>query len=118
MTRFETVIWFELKGRKLGGYKFRRQAPIGPYIADFYSPEVRLVVEIDGPNHDDRLAADEVRTRNLETRGFRVIRFRADNDRLRLEDVLDTILRACRAAGEGNGQMGVPTLPSPLCGEG
>jgi len=56
MTALETIVWFELKGKKLDGYKFRRQAPIGPYIADFYCPAARLVVEIDGPVHNDRQA--------------------------------------------------------------
>ena len=97
MTRFEALLWFELKGRKLAGYKFRRQAPIGPHVADFYAPAARLVVEIDGPVHDQRVAADEVRTRYLEARGCRVIRFRADDAALRMEYVLEVILGACRA---------------------
>jgi very-short-patch-repair endonuclease len=100
MTRFETLLWCELKAHKLGGYKFRRQAPIGPFIADFFAPATRLIVEIDGPNHDERLAADEARTRDLEAKGFRVVRFRADDDRLRLEDVSEAILQACRLVGE------------------
>jgi very-short-patch-repair endonuclease len=100
MTRFETLLWYELKARKLGGYKFRRQAPIGPYIADFCAHAVRLVVEIDGPNHDERLEADAARTRYLEARGFRVIRLRADDELLRREEMLEAILLACRAGEE------------------
>jgi very-short-patch-repair endonuclease len=101
MTNFETLLWFELKGRKLGGHKFRRQAPIGPYIADFYAPAVQLVVEVDGPIHDEQVETDEERTRYLEARGIRVIRFRADDELLRREDMLDAILLACRAVGKG-----------------
>jgi very-short-patch-repair endonuclease len=96
MTRFETLLWYELKARELGGYKFRRHAPIGPYFADFCAHAVRLIIEIDGPIHDGHLAADEVRTRYLEARGFRVIRFRADDELLRREDMLEAILLACR----------------------
>jgi very-short-patch-repair endonuclease len=96
MTNFETLLWFELKGRRVGGYKFRRQAPIGPYIADFYAPEVRLVVEVDGPIHDEQVGADDERTRNLEARGIRVIRIRADDELLQRGEMLDAILLACR----------------------
>jgi very-short-patch-repair endonuclease len=95
-TNFEALLWFELKGRKLGGYKFRRQAPIGPYIADFYAPAARLVVEVDGPIHDQQEAADEERTRYLEARGIRVMRIRADDELLIREAILDAILMACR----------------------
>jgi very-short-patch-repair endonuclease len=102
MTRFETLLWFELKGRQLGGYKFKRQAPIGPYFADFYAPAARLIVEIDGPNHDQRLVADEIRTRYIEARGYRVIRFRADDGLLRREEMLELILLACRAGEEAD----------------
>ena len=97
MTALETIVWFELKGKKLDGYKFRRQAPIGPYIADFYCPAARLVVEIDGPVHNDRQARDEYRTRYLAACGIRVIRFRADEPRLRMERVLEAIVESCRA---------------------
>ena len=85
-----------MRGRKLGGYKFRRQAPIGPYIADFYAPEARLVVEVDGPIHDQQEAADNERTRYLEARGIRVVRIRADDELLIREAILDAILMACR----------------------
>lgn len=96
MTVLESLVWTELRGRKLDGYKFRRQAPIGPYIADFYCPAATLVVEIDGPVHDERPVRDEHRTRYLEARGIRVLRFRADEARLRMEDVKEAIVEACR----------------------
>jgi adenine-specific DNA-methyltransferase len=122
MTALESLVWFELRGRKLAGFKFRRQAPIGPYIADFYAPAARLVVEIDGPVHDQRLAADEDRTRYLEAKGCQVIRFRADDAALRMDYVLEAILEACRAVHAPRGQelvqMVGPTLPSPHRGEG
>src|ERR1700730_2420916 len=95
-TNFEALLWFELRGRKLGGYKFRRQAPIGPYIADFYAPEARLVVEVDGPIHDQQEAADNERTRYLAVRAVRVWRIRADDELLIREAILDAILMACR----------------------
>ena len=96
MTALESLVWDALRGRKLDGLKFRRQAPIGPYIADFYCPATRLVVEIDGPHHDLQVQEDAARTRYLESRGCRVVRFRADDDRLRLENVMEEIRRECR----------------------
>jgi very-short-patch-repair endonuclease len=110
MTAVESLVWDALRGRKVGGLKFRRQAPIGPYIADFYCPAIRLVVEIDGPHHDLQVEEDAARTRLLESRACRVIRFRADDERLLLEHVEKAILEI---AG-----LHVPTLPSPRSGEG
>jgi adenine-specific DNA-methyltransferase len=62
-----------LRGRKLGGFKWRRQAPIGPYIVDFLCVERQLVVELDGGQHDP--VDDAGRSRLLEARGFTVLRF-------------------------------------------
>jgi len=52
MTEVEWFVWSRLRGRQVGGYKFRRQVPIGPYFADFFRPLARLVVEIDGEGHE------------------------------------------------------------------
>jgi very-short-patch-repair endonuclease len=96
MTVVEALVWDAIRGRRVDGLKFRRQAPIGPYIADFYCPAIRLVVEIDGAHHDLQVEADAARTRYLESKGCRVIRIRSDNDRLLVEDVVEAILAACR----------------------
>jgi adenine-specific DNA-methyltransferase len=74
-TQSEARLWGELRGRKLRGWKWRRQAPIGLFIADFFCPAARLVVELDGAQHLDRAEYDARRTRFLERRGLRVIRF-------------------------------------------
>src|SRR5580658_8352289 len=76
-TDSEGRLWGELRGRRLGGWKWRRQAPIGPFIVDFYCPAKQLVVELDGPSHDDREVYDARRTAYLERAGLRVIRFRS-----------------------------------------
>jgi very-short-patch-repair endonuclease len=80
----------------LGGKKFRRQHGIGPYIADFYCPECRVVVELDGAGHEDVLRAerDVHRTLYLERLGIRVIRF---ENKLVFEDI-ELVLNAIRAA--------------------
>lgn len=84
-TDAEQRIWRHIRNRRLGGYKFRRQAPIGPYIADFVCFERNLIVELDGGQHLDQGWKDARRTVFLESRGFSVVRF-WDNEVLRETD--------------------------------
>ena len=62
-------MWSKLRGRKLAGLKFRRQHPIGPFVVDFYCAEHKLVVELDGPVHDQRQDDDRQRSQYLRQRG-------------------------------------------------
>ncbi|HEY7899853.1 MAG TPA: DUF559 domain-containing protein, partial [Caulobacteraceae bacterium] len=71
----EHRLWSILRNRQLDGRKFRRQVPIGPYYADFACHEARLVIELDGAQHADRIAADSARTRAIEALGWKVVRF-------------------------------------------
>ena len=64
-----------LGGKRLGGYKFRRQQPFGGYILDFVCLEAKLMIEIDGGQHAEQVAYDEARTRDLDAAGFTVLRF-------------------------------------------
>jgi very-short-patch-repair endonuclease len=73
-TATERVLWGRLRQRRLGGLKFRRQVPMGPYVLDFLCLRHRLVVEADGPFHDAE--RDAIRDAWLEAKGFRVLRFR------------------------------------------
>jgi very-short-patch-repair endonuclease len=92
-TAAEQVMWLLLRDRRLGGTKFRRQVPIGPYIADFASIQHRLVVELDGGQHADS-ASDARRDAFLAGAGWRVLRF-WNNDAMRNRDgVLEAILHA------------------------
>jgi len=77
MTDAERRLLALLRRKKLAGYRFRRQAPIGPYIADFFCPKARLIIEVDGTFHGDadQYGRDEARSRWLEAHGCRVIRF-------------------------------------------
>ncbi|TCZ68100.1 endonuclease domain-containing protein [Flaviaesturariibacter aridisoli] len=79
-TEAENLLWQELRGRHLGGYKFRRQHVIGIYIVDFVCLQRALVVEIDGEVHDEgeNPQRDKDRTADLEAAGFEVIRFTND----------------------------------------
>ena len=92
MTDAESRIWYHLRNRRLGGYKFRRQWPLGPYIADFACLEHGLIVELDGSQHADS-ACDAIRDRYLQGLGFTVLRF-WDNAALNeTEAVCASILR-------------------------
>jgi very-short-patch-repair endonuclease len=73
-TDAERRLWSLLRDRRMGGYKFRRQCPIGPYIADFACFEHMLIVEADGGQHADN-PNDQRRTNWLQAQGWRVIRF-------------------------------------------
>ena len=96
LSPFEAKLWRHLKQRQVAGTKFRRQAPVGPYIADFLSHDAMLVVEIDGETHLGRERHDERRTLFLQGQGFRVIRFTNVDVRNNLEQVLIQIDEACR----------------------
>jgi len=96
MTDAERILWGFLRNRRFGGVKFRRQQPIGPYIADFFCPSARLIVELDGDQHgiEEQRLHDEARTRYLNEQGYSVIRF-SNLDLLKHEDVvMETIERA------------------------
>jgi very-short-patch-repair endonuclease len=79
-TRAEIVLWLNLKGRQLLGYKFRRQYGVGGYVVDFYCPELRLAIEVDGVTHEDQnvKAHDKVRQAEIERRGIRFFRLTDD----------------------------------------
>src|SRR6201992_1987502 len=76
-TRHERILWRALKELPTEGTHFRRQAPIGPYVVDFFCPAKRLIVELDGGHHneDDQARRDRTRQDSLEHEGYRVIRF-------------------------------------------
>ena len=98
-TLLEDLLWRELRGRRLGKWKFRRQAPLEGYVVDFLCPAARLVVEADGPHHDkpEQRAKDAERDAALRAHGFRVLRFSGE---LILSD-LSRVVREIRAALEG-----------------
>src|SRR5215469_6727497 len=75
MTEAERRLWQMLRSRQTEGYRFRRQVPIGGFIADFVCHPARLIVEIDGGQHDSSSEAETSRTRFLEAEGYRVLRF-------------------------------------------
>ncbi|MEI7037907.1 endonuclease domain-containing protein [Fulvimonas yonginensis] len=90
-TEAEQALWYRLRGGRLGGLKFRRQHPVPPYVADFYCEACKLVVELDGSRHDDQ--TDRERTRFLEAKGLRVLRFWNNEILQQTDAVLEVILR-------------------------
>ncbi len=107
----EHILWRALRER-LPDYKFRRQHPVGNRIADFACPEKKLVIELDGSQHADELAADQKRTAELAAHGYRVIRFWNNDVTQNLVSVLETIYCELEAPPPH------PTLSAPKGGEG
>jgi len=91
MTDAEQKLWYRLRAGRFQGWKFRRQVPLGRFIVDFLCEEARLIVEVDGGQHAERLREDSERTEWLGARGYAVIRF-WNNDVLgNIEGVLATL---------------------------
>jgi very-short-patch-repair endonuclease len=93
-TEAESLLWRHLQAKQLQSVKFRRQQPIGPYIADFVSFQLKLIIEIDGGQHNyqSQELKDTERTEELKRRGYRVIRFWNNDVIQNLESVLESII--------------------------
>jgi len=86
----EVLLWNQLKAKKLG-FQFFRQKPIGNYIVDFYCPELKLVIEIDGSSHDSKFDYDRYRDEYLKTSGLNIMRFADDDIRHNIDSVLNSV---------------------------
>jgi len=87
----EVLLWNCLKGRKMRGYQFMRQKPVGEYIVDFYCSKLKLAIEIDGESHDGRFGYDMERQRFLESIGLTVLRFNDIDVKKDINNVIMTI---------------------------
>jgi very-short-patch-repair endonuclease len=105
MTEAERRVWQILRSDQMKGYKFRRQVPIGRYIADFVCHEVRLIVEIDGGQHDRSSPREAERGAFLQNEGYRILRFWNNEVLANLDGVHETI------AGELGRITPTQTLP-------
>ena len=114
MTDAERNLWSVLRNRQLSGAKFRRQQPIGPFIADFVCQELRLVIEADGGQHADNIR-DKRRTAFLEGKGYRVLRFWNNEILGNLDGVAQVIAAALSAPPPARASR---ESPSPSRGEG
>lgn len=120
-TPAERHLWNYLRANRLAGLHFKRQQPLGPFIADFVCYQHRITIEVDGSHHQHQLAADQRRTAYLTARGWTVLRFSNNDVLLRTARVLQTILQYIQAAAIPPAAPAVPSDPpsdpSPL-GEG
>ena len=91
LTDVERILWRALRDKQLGGHRFRRQHPIGRYIADFVCIEQKLVIELDGSQHQEQLDYDKKRTDFLQSQGWLVLRYWNNDILNNLDGVLTTI---------------------------
>jgi very-short-patch-repair endonuclease len=96
MTDAERKLWACLRQRQVSGCRFRRQVPVGPYVADFACIEKRLVVEVDGGQHCDS-RTDPSRDRYLRSQGFRVLRLWNHDVLMNIDGVVWVISKALAA---------------------
>ena len=103
-TDCERILWRHLRNRRFVDYKFRRQHPIDPYILDFYCPNVKLAIELDGSGHDSRLREthDQTRDKFLTAQGIAVVRFWNHQVREELDSVLEAIWLALEQRASNN----------------
>jgi very-short-patch-repair endonuclease len=94
-TEAEARLWNALRGRRLGGWFWKRQAPWGPYFLDFLCREAGIVVEVDGGQHSERMDYDARRTAFIERSGLRVLRFWNSDVLTNRDGVCLSILAAC-----------------------
>ena len=92
LTPSEKQLWQALRNRQLNGWKFRVQHPVESFIVDFYCPQHRLVIELDGAIHDQQAEYDAARTEKLHHLGYRVIRFNNQDVMSDLRGVLQKIV--------------------------
>lgn len=100
LTESGQLLWSQLRRKQILGAQFYRQKPLGNYVADFYAPSVRLVIEVDGSQHFavEQATSDRQRTAYLESRGLRVLRFTNLEVLRELEAVVETIYGAVQEA--------------------
>jgi very-short-patch-repair endonuclease len=93
-THAERTLWFRLRDRRLGGWKFRRQFPIDRFTVDFFCADAHLIIELDGGQHADRSIADAQRTKVLEAMGYLVLRYWNNDVMQNIDGVLEDIYAA------------------------
>lgn len=93
----EIILWSKLKGRQTG-FKFRRQESIGQFIVDFYCPEIKLAIELDGDTHymgEKSRQKDEMREQIIESYGVKILRFTNNDIYSNLDEVVSIITHEC-----------------------
>ena len=108
LTDAEQQLWRHLRLRQINGHKFRRQRPIGPYIADFVCLEKKLVIEVDGGQHAENQTTDVKRDEWLRSEGYEILRFWNNEVLTKMDGVKEKIFQTLTSP---------PPLSSPDSGE-
>ena len=112
LTDVERLLWSRLRGKQLG-VKFRRQYPFLNYVLDFVCVDVKLVIELDGSQHQSALAYDTDRTQCLQDAGYVVLRFWNNQIIEELDNVLEEIYRQVELIKQSGYENPSPSQPSP-----
>lgn len=102
MTEVEKILWYHLRAQRFERFKFRRQHPLGKYIVDFVCLREKLIIELDGGQHAEN-SNDMLRTKKLESLGFKMLRFWNNEITENLESVLEKISLSLQGEGQGEG---------------
>ena len=115
-TEAETFVWDELRSRRFSGFKFRRQVPLGNYIVDFLCLDRRVIVELDGGQHNEAAhkVYDEKRDAWLCAQGFEVLRFWNSEVFLEWEAMAERIWHVLQNRPARRGPADAPSPPAPL----
>ncbi|HQO36620.1 MAG TPA: endonuclease domain-containing protein [bacterium] len=111
MSPAERRFWQHVRNKQLHGIYVRRQHPIGPYITDFFVPDLKIVIELDGHSHDTRLEKDAARDDYMKNQGYRVIRLQNEDVMKNLDGVLEYLWECC------GHDLNPPCIPPDLRGE-
>jgi len=118
-TEAERLLWNSLRAARLGGFKFRRQHPVGRYFVDFICLDRELVVEVDGDHHAEQATYDDERERWLEGQNLRILRFSNREVLTQLPDVEPAIWQALSTLSPTLPQKGRgPDAADPQTGKG
>jgi len=115
MTDAEKYLWAKIRMKRLKGYQFYRQKPIGDYIVDFFCPRAKLVIEIDGSHHltGETIEYDRIRDEYLSSLGLRILRFTNADVLTHIERVVESIIESMG----GNPRREIPLNPPFSKGE-
>ena len=112
LTPADRLLWSKLRGGRQQGLKFRRQDPIGPFIADFVCEAAKLVVEVDGSQHADNRDYDERRSRWFESKGYRIVRFWNGEVMTDMDSVVRVIVAAASCPRPPTATRRAPASPA------
>ena len=118
MPKAETLLWARLRGRQVFGYKFRRQFSVGPYSIDFYCPELKLAIEVDGDSHfsEQAIAYDRERQNYIEAFEIRFLRFTNAQVYKSQNDVVESIVQTALMLKQKDLSLALPLPKREGCG--